>query len=149
MSREPKWISGIAALAIHELLLAEHGGAEGLIDGGRLNAALASPRNHFAYGERDIFRLAAAYAHAVTRDHPFKDGNKRVALTLAGVFLELNGYRLQADETDAVSATLALSTRELDELGFASWLRSASRKMPGKTKVDKSASRPRSRAREK
>ena len=149
MSREPKWISGIAALAIHELLLAEHGGAEGLIDEGRLDAALASPRNHFAYRERDIFRLAAAYAHAVARDHPFKDGNKRVDLTLAGVFLELNGYHLQADEADAVSATLALSTREIDEVGFASWLRSASQKMPAKTKVSKAAVRPRAPARKK
>jgi death-on-curing protein len=149
VSREPKWISRTAALAIHELLLAEHGGPEGLIDEGRLDAALASPRNHFAYDERDIFRLAAAYAHAVTRDHPFKDGNKRMALTLAGVSLELNGYQFEATEADAVGATLALSTRELDEVGFASWLRGVSKKLTTKTSVRKRPARPRPKAKRK
>jgi death on curing protein len=128
VTREPKWIVKTAALAIHERLLAEHGGLEGLINDGRLEAALASPKNHFAYGERDLFRLAAAYAHAISRDHPFRDGNKRVALTLAGVFLELNGYRLEASEQEAVEATIALSTRELDEESFAGWLRASSAK---------------------
>ena len=130
MSAQPRWISKAAALAIHEQLLAEHGGAAGLIDEGRLDAALSSPRNHFAHGEKDVFRLAAAYAHALTRDHPFRDGNKRVALTLAGVFLELNGFRLEAPESDAAGATLALSTRGIDEKGFAAWLRDSSSKIP-------------------
>lgn len=130
MSREPKWVSKAAVLAIHGWLLAEHGGASGLLDEGRLDAALASPKDHSAYKERDIFRLAAAYAHAITRDHPFQDGNKRVALTIAGVFLELNSFRLDAPENDAVSAMLALSTHELDEEGFAAWLRESSSKLP-------------------
>jgi death-on-curing protein len=81
VSREPRWISKAAALAIHGRLLAEHGGAAGLLDEGALDAALASPSNHFAHGEKDLFRLAAAYAHAISRNHPFQDGNKRVALT--------------------------------------------------------------------
>lgn len=95
---------------------------------------MASPRNHLAYERSDIFRLAAAYANAITRDHPFADGNKRVALTVAGVFLELNGYRLEAPEVEAVTATNALSARALDELGFAEWLRTSSSKLrsPGK-----------------
>ena len=135
MSPEPKWVSKAAVLAIHECLLAEHGGAPGLLEEGRLDAALASPRNHFAHQERDIFRLAAAYAHGITRDHPFQDGNKRVALTIAGVFLELNGFRLEAPENDAVSATLALSTREIDEEGFAAWLRDSCSKIPKPKKL--------------
>jgi death-on-curing protein len=124
--REPRWVSKAAVLAIHERLVAEHGGAPDLLDEGKLDAALASPRNHFAYEERDLFRLASAYAQALTRDHPFQDGNKRVALTVAGVFLERNGYLLGASEQDAVKAILALVTRELEEEGFAAWLRAAS-----------------------
>jgi len=130
VSRTPKWISKAAVLAIHEQLLAEHGGAPGLLDEGMLDAALASPRNHFAHGQKDLFHLAAAYASAITRDHPFLDGNKRVALTLAGVFLELNGYRLEAPENDAVNAMLALSTRDIDWEGFAAWLHDSSATIP-------------------
>jgi death-on-curing protein len=128
--KKPTWFSKAAVLAIHERLLAEHGGATGILDEGLLDAALASPRNHLVYGQADIFRLAAAYAHSLTRNHPFSDGNKRVALTVAGVFLELNGFRLVAPEQDAVTATLALSERKLDEDAFAAWLKASCTKMP-------------------
>ena len=125
MRREPKWISKQSVLAFHEKLLADHGGAPGLLDEGLLDAALASPKNHFAYEQVDVFRLAAAYAYAINRNHPFTDGNKRVALTVAGVYLELNGFRLDASEQDAAAATVALSSGEMDEGQFAEWLRAS------------------------
>jgi death-on-curing protein len=124
--KSPKWVSKQAVFAIHERLLADHGGAPGLLDEGMLDAALASPKNHFAYQHADILRLAAAYAYALTQNHPFTDGNKRVALTVAGVFMELNGFRLEAPEQDAANATRALSSREIDEIEFADWLRTCS-----------------------
>jgi death on curing protein len=127
--KAPRWISKPAVLAIHGALLAEHGGAPGLLDEGLLDAAPASPRNHFAYRRADILRLAAAYAYALTQNHPFTDGNKRVALTVAGVFLELNGIRLEASEQDAAQATRALSAREMDEVEFATWLRTCTSKL--------------------
>jgi len=127
--KPPKWISKQAVLAIHGRLLAEHGGAPGLRDEGLLDAALASPKNHFAYKRADILRLAAAYAYALTQNHPFADGNKRVALTVAGVFLELNGIRLDASEQDAAQATRALSSREMGEVEFATWLRTCTSKL--------------------
>ena len=129
MKKPPKWISKQAVFAIHERLLSEHGGAPGLLDEGMLDAALASPKNHFAYEHADILRLAAAYAYALTQNHPFADGNKRVALTVAGVFMELNGFRLEASEQDAANATRALSSREIDELQFAGWLHTCSSKI--------------------
>ena len=123
MKKAPKWVSKQAVFAIHESLLAEHGGAPGLLDEGMLDAALASPKNHFACQDADILRLAASYAYALTQNHPFADGNKRVALTVAGVFMELNGFRLEASEQDAANATRALSSREIGEVEFANWLR--------------------------
>jgi len=131
VTKSPKWISKLAVLAIHERLLAEHGGAPGLLDEGMLDAALASPRNHFAYEGADIHRLAAAYAYALTQNHPFADGNKRVALTVAGVFMELNGVRMVASEQDAAQALWALSSGEIDEIGFASWLRTTTSTVRG------------------
>jgi len=123
------------ALAFHERLLALHGGAPGLLDEGRLDAALDAPKNrfHYASGKSDMFHLAAAYAYALVRDHPFVDGNKRMALVVSGVFLELNGFRLEASESEAYSATYALSNRELDEEQFAKWLRDSSKKVRGST----------------
>lgn len=137
MTRELKWITKAMALAFHERLLALHGGKPGLLDEGRLDAALDSPKNRFHYASvtPDVFQLAAAYAYALTRDHPFVDGNKRMALVVSGVFLELNGFRLQASEGEAYSATDALANRELDDEQFANWLRDSSKRI--------SASRPR------
>jgi death-on-curing protein len=132
VSKEPRWLSKAAVLAIHERLLAEHGGAAGILDEGSLEAALAAPRNRFLYEQADVFRLAAAYAHAFTRNHPFSDGNKRVALTAAAVFLELNGYLLGASERDAATAIGALVERKMDEAGLAVWLRASCARVPRK-----------------
>ena len=130
MRGEPKWVSKQSVLAFHEKLLADHGGAPGLLDEGLLDAALASPKNHFAYEQADTLRLAAAYAYAITENHPFTDGNKRVALTVAGVFLELNGFRLNASEQDAATATVALSSGRMNERQFAEWLRASCSALP-------------------
>jgi death-on-curing protein len=125
VKREPHWLSRAFLLATHDLLLAEHGGARGVRDGAALESVLAAPRNLAAYGEADLFDLAAAYAQSCVRLHPFMDGNKRVALVAAGVFLAWNGRTLQASETDAVAAILALVTRRMDQAEFAGWLRAS------------------------
>jgi len=123
------------ALAFHERILALHGGTPGLLDEGRLDAAFDSPKNRFYYaGDKlDMFHLAAAYAYALTRNHPFVDGNKRMALVVSGVFLELNGFRLESSEGEAYSATDALASRELEEEEFAQWLRDSSKKVRSST----------------
>ncbi|MEK7349187.1 MAG: type II toxin-antitoxin system death-on-curing family toxin [Candidatus Eisenbacteria bacterium] len=126
MKRAPRWLSTAAILALHERLIAEHGGAASLRDERLLESALASPLHHLAYADADLFGLAAAYASALTRNHPFHDGTKRIALTAAGVFLELNGYRLIASELEAAGATRALAERAMDEAAFAEWLRRSS-----------------------
>lgn len=126
--KEPTWISKPAALAFHGRLLAEHGGDTGIRDEGLLESALAAPRNKFHYGEEDVLTLAATYAHSLLTNHPFVDGNKRVALVTTGVFLELNGYRLNASEPDTVLAILALVKGEMKVGDFADWLRVSSEK---------------------
>jgi death on curing protein len=128
---EPSWLTLVFVIALHGRLLAEHGGSPGLRDRGLLESAMAAPRDHRFYGDPDIFDLAAQYAHAITRNHPFERGNKRVAFAAAGVFLELNGHRLTAPETDAVLAVLALSRGDLDAAGFADWLRGSAEPVPG------------------
>ncbi len=123
MKREPAWLRVEAILAIHEQLVRQHGGLATLRDRGLLESALASPVNRFAYGETDVFALAAAYASGITRNHPFIDGNKRIAFMAAYVFLGVNGWALNAPEERVVAVMLGLSNRSLSESEFTAFLR--------------------------
>jgi len=115
---------GAAVRAMHAELIAEYGGVEGLRDPGLLSSALARPKNRRVYGESSsIFDLAAVYGAAMVRNHPFIDGNKRVALMVVYAFLEMNGYRLEAPEADAAGIMLALAAGEVDEKVLSTWLK--------------------------
>jgi len=120
---EPIWVRPDVILAMHERLLAEFGGAEGIRDAAMLESAMARPQQQFHYGSGDLFALGAAYAFGIARNHPFVDGNKRTAFATAVTFLRLNDMRLTAAEADAVLQTLALAAGALDESGYAAWLR--------------------------
>lgn len=122
------WFDRTDSLAIHEVMLAHHGGLAGVRDDNMLEPALGKPRNLAAYGSPDLVALAAAYAFGVVRNRPFFDGNKRTGFMLAVAFLECNGLEFSASEVDAVVKTLALAAGELDESGYADWLRRNSRR---------------------
>jgi death-on-curing protein len=119
------WIDERDALALHDRLLALHGGAAGLRDEALLKSALARPRQHRAYGRSPgAVELAAIYTAGIVRNHPFVDGNKRTGFVVGILFLELNGYRLNASEEDVAQAVLALAAGKLDETGYCAFLRS-------------------------
>lgn len=102
----------------------EHGGLAGLRDENLLEAALAQPRHQWSYKRRpDLPRLAAAYAYGLTRNHPFHDGNKRVAFVTALVFLGLNGRDVVADEADVVAVMLRAAAGRITEVALAKWFR--------------------------
>ena len=123
---EPIWLGVREAHAIHDLQLAEHGGGLGLRDSGLLESALARPQQLFAYGEPDLFDLAAAYTEGIVRNHPFVDGNKSTGFVLGVLFLELNGVEFAASEEGATQAVLDLAASELAQDEYASWLRTVS-----------------------
>ena len=118
-----KWINRQVLLLLHDESLAEHGGAAGIRDEGLLDSALARPRNLALYEEPDVAGLAASYAVGLAKNHAFVDGNKRAAFLSVGLFLGLNGYRLQASQVAATLAMLAVAAGEMDEPGFAAWVR--------------------------
>jgi len=123
MTAEPKWISKKALLLLHEESLAEFGGARGLQDDGLLESALSRPQNIYAYKtESTLADLAAAYAFGLTKNHPLVDGNKRVAFLSIGLFLAINGFRLKADQVDAINTMQALASGDLDQAGLAGWI---------------------------
>ena len=123
----PIWLSKAVVLAIHERLLAEHGGSPGLRDPGLLDSALARPRQLHAYGAPDISDLAMAYAAGIIRNHPFVDGNKRTGFLCAFLFLAENGFWLMADEVEVVQVVTLLAANEIEEAAFAAWLRDKSK----------------------
>lgn len=123
-----RWIDRGALVLLHGESLAEHGGSAGLRDEGLLDSALARPRNLLAYGTPDFADLAAAYGTGIVRNHPFVDGNKRAGFLAVGLFLALNGYRLEASQADATLTVLALAAGELDEPAFAEWVRTHARR---------------------
>jgi len=126
--KEPRWIPAPAALAIHAELMAEHGGAAGVRDENVLQATLARPRNLHAYARPSLFHLAAAYAFGFARNHPFVDGNKRMALAALDVFLRMNRYELAADEPEAASTIWALADGRVSEAELAQWIKRNTRK---------------------
>jgi death on curing protein len=122
--KEPLWIEERDVLAIHDRLLALHGGAAGLRDRGLLESALARPRQHHAYAAKpDIVERAALYTAGIVRNHPFVDGNKRTGFVIGVLFLELDGFDFKASEEDATQAMLALAAGTLNETAYAVWLR--------------------------
>jgi death-on-curing protein len=129
---EPKWLDKRALMLLHEESLATFGGARGVRDEGLLESALARPVNKYRYdGIRDLAPLSAAYGFGIARNHPFVDGNKRAALLAIGVFLRINGARLQADTVDAIRTTFALAAGELDENALAVWVRANLKRRAG------------------
>jgi death-on-curing protein len=121
-----EWVELETVLVAHADQIAEHGGSPGLRDEGALHSALARPQNLAAYGDPDLFRLAAAYAFGLARNHAFVDGNKRTAFVVSSAFLSLNGFELDADEADAADTFLKLAAGELTEDELAGWFRANS-----------------------
>ncbi len=120
---EPNWLLPEAVLAMHGMLLSAHGGLQGLRDKGALESALARPRNLWHYQpESSLFALAASYAFALVHDHPFADGNKRIALTASAVFLEINGYSLEAPEAETALLFEQLAAGQITEKALTNWM---------------------------
>jgi death-on-curing protein len=127
--QEPRWLSRLVVDAIQTDMLLTHGGMPGLRDENALESALARPRQRFSYDpETDLAALAAAYAYGLARNHPYNDGNKRVAFMVMAVFLGLNDHKLVAAEADVVTTIVALASGELDEETLEDWIRRHTRK---------------------
>lgn len=122
-----RWVSLQALVLLHRESLATHGGRDGMRDEGLLESALMRPQNLVAYADPgappDIATLAASYGVGLAKNHPFVDGNKRASFLAVGLFLYLNGWRLQSSQAEATLTMLAVAAGDLSEEAFAAWLR--------------------------
>lgn len=124
---EPVWVLPDVAVSVHKMLIADHGGLPGVRDSDLLDSALSRPRHSYSYSTGiSIAELAASYCYGIARNHPFVDGNKRSALTIAGIFLEINGFSLMAEEPDTVVIIEAVAAGNIAEIDLAAWFRDSS-----------------------
>ena len=110
--------------AIHNDQLREHGGLPGIRDENALESALARPQQKRRYGDHtDVPMLAAAYAFGLVRNHPYRDGNKRIGFLALATFLGINGYEVDATDAEVVTTVLALADGSVGEPQLAEWIR--------------------------
>ena len=122
--RSPLWLGRVVVDAIHADQVREHGGLAGVRDENVLESALARPQQKHAYDpDIDLAGLAAAYAFGLARNHPYRDGNKRIAFLALVTFLGLNGTEFDATDEDVVSTMLALAAGTLSEAQLGRWIR--------------------------
>ena len=123
MKTEPTWVSKKLVLTVHDMLLAEHGGLSGVRDHALLQSALVKPQQLLNYKpESTLFDLAAAYSFGLANNHPFVDGNKRIAFTIAAVFLALNNIVFNAPEAEVVVFYEGLAGGKVSEAALSKWL---------------------------
>lgn len=119
------YLSTRQVLALHNAQLVEFGGARGVRDRGALESALARPAMTFG-GEDlypDVATKAAALMHSLALDHPFVDGNTRVAAHASIVFAELNGYDFLGMPDELADITLAVAEGRVEVEALAIWFR--------------------------
>lgn len=108
-------------LAIHQRLLEKFGGPHGVRDPGLLESALYRPRTGYY---RDLAEMAAALFESLIMNHPFLDGNKRVAFFATDVFLRLNGWKLAVQPREAYAHLMdLLETGRCDFVHLLRWMR--------------------------
>jgi death-on-curing protein len=118
-------LSADDVIYIHARLIAQSGGSYGLRDRGALEASVAQPLQSFGGNDLypEVIDKAAALGFFLSSNHPFVDGNKRVAHAALAVTLRLNGYRLVASVDEQEQIMLRLASGELSRSEFAEWVR--------------------------
>ncbi len=123
-SPEPQWLSRVVVDAIHNDQLREHGGLPGIRDENVLESALARPQQKWHYAERvDLATLAAAYGFGLVKNHPYRDGNKRIGFLAMVTFLGVNDHDFEAPDAEVIAEMLALADGRLSEDALADWIR--------------------------
>lgn len=119
------YLSVEQVLFLHDRLIEETGGEHGVRDLGGLESALARPRAAFGDTEfyPDIYIKAAVLMDGLTRNHAFIDGNKRISISTAVMFLHVNGYRLTATNSELEEFAIHVTTAKPAIEAIADWFR--------------------------
>jgi death-on-curing protein len=109
---EPEFVTLEDALHVHAHQIEHYGGRPGVRDLGLLRSALGMPQATFdgEFLHPTLAEMAAAYLFHLAQNRPFVDGNKRAALAVALLFLELNGVELEAPDEAVLDVVLKVAT---------------------------------------
>lgn len=120
-----KYLTPQQVLAIHDQMVKRFGGSAGVRDLGLVESAVARPQATFDGQDlyESVFDKAAALLQSLLKNHPFVDGNKRTALTSAGVFLKTNGYVLINAHEEEVAFGVDVDNKHLSLEEISSWLK--------------------------
>ena len=124
-----RFLSLEAALFIHREQIEAHGGAHGLRDQNGLESALGAAQQTFAY-TGSLHQAAAQYLVSLSRNHPFLDGNKRLAAACMLVFLDLNGIEPAFGSAELFEWTMEAAIGAVKREQLAERIRKHSRKRP-------------------
>ena len=119
----PLWLDLSEVVDLHAEQLSVFGGSDGILDPGLLESALMRPVNRWHYGETDLATLAASYAFGLAKNHPFIDGNKRIAFQCMMTFLRLNDIAFAPPPAEATVIILDLAAGDVSEESLARWIR--------------------------
>jgi death on curing protein len=122
---DPVFLTLAEVIEVHVDQIRRYGGQAGLRDLGLLQSALAQPQASFAgqWLHNDLYAMAGAYAYHLCQNHPFIDGNKRIALASALVFLELNGISLLDPRGRLKNAMFRIASGKMKKEEFERLLR--------------------------
>lgn len=126
-----KYLTPQKILFIHDQVVKRTGGSHGVRDLGLVESAVYRPQATFDGTDLylGIFDKAAALLQSLLKNHPFVDGNKRTALTSAGLFLRLNGHKLINAKKEEVEFTIKVDNERLDISEISKWLQIHSKKI--------------------
>lgn len=118
------YLTAADILRIHSYIIDETGGSHGLRDRGAVESVVAAPQQSFSGKKmhKTVFKKAAVYLYQIAMNHPFVDGNKRTAITAAGIFLEENSYKLSAEAGELEDFMVQVIEEGLDSAEIADWL---------------------------
>lgn len=124
MASEPRWITLQVLHLLYERQMELFGGHAGVGDANVVQSALARAQNIYAYvPEADLFDLAAAYLCGFGQRQGFTDGNKRIGVATALVFLRVNGALLHVPPAELYALAMQAARNEIGEAGVAAWMR--------------------------
>ena len=125
MKKEPEFLTLSELIEIHNDQIANYGGEPGVRDINLLSSALAVPQSTYdgTFLHKDLFEMAAAYAYHICQNHPFVDGNKRVALVAALVFLDFNGIDIDDPDDELYPMMMGVAQGKKDKKTLAALFR--------------------------
>ncbi|MBL4730044.1 MAG: type II toxin-antitoxin system death-on-curing family toxin [Sulfurimonas sp.] len=111
-------------IKIHKLLIVKYGGLEGIRDKGLLDSSINRPFQTFSKNELypSVIDKASVLIESIVKNHPFVDGNKRVGLYLCLVFLQQNGYKIDATDNEKYDFVILIAESKINFENIKTWI---------------------------